>query len=142
MRTTLRAKSTKSGAHVVAGTETGSMIDTTYGRVCRIDSEDVSYARFAMSGEFDLYNKPQLAEVLEYAVACSWVTLDFARTRLIDASILGLLAGIARRRLQLGLAQVRIVNAGAGVHRLFDICKMSGIFEMYNELALAGAIGA
>ena len=142
MRTTQRAKSTKSGAPVVAGTETGSMIDTTYGRVCRIDSKDVSYARFTVSGEFDFYNKPQLAEALESTVSCPWVTLDFARTRLIDASILGLLAGIARRRLQLGAAQVRIVNAGAGVHRLFDICKMGGVFEMYSELTPAGAIGA
>ena len=136
MRTTLSAKSTKSGARPVAGAETGSIIDTAYGRVCRIDSRDISYARFAMSGEFDLYNKPRLAEALESAVACPRLTLDFARTRLIDASILGLLAGIASRRLRLGLAQVRIVNARVGVHRLFDICKMNDGFEMNDEFAI------
>lgn len=141
MRTTLRAKSTESGTLVFAGTETGSIMATTYGRVCRIDSKDISYARFAMSGEFDLYNKPRLAEALEPAVACPRMTLDFARTLLIDASILGLLAGIARRRLQSGTAQVHIVNVQDRVRRLFDICKMSGVVEMDSEFALVGPIG-
>ena len=142
MRTTLRAMSTKSGTRAVAGTDTGSMIDTAYGRVCRINSDDRASLRFAMSGDFDLYNKPRLAQALEAAATCPWMTLDFARTRLIDASILGLLAGIASRRLQLGLAQVRIVNARASVRRLFDICKMSGVFEMYSEFAIVGPLGA
>ena len=120
----------------------GSMIDQAYGQVCRIDSKDVSYVRFTMSGEFDIYNKPRLAEALGPAVACSRLTLDFARTRLIDASILGLLAGIARQRLQLGATQVRVLNTQTNVRRLFDICKMSRAFEMYSEFALVGSIGA
>ena len=141
MRTTLRVKSTKSGLRAVARTQTGPIVDIAYGRVRRIESKDRSYARFEMSGEFDLCNISRLAEVLEPAVACSRMTLDFSRIRLIDASILGLLAGIAGRRLHLGTAQVRIVNAQAIVRRLFDICKMNDIFEMDSAFAFIEHIG-
>ena len=122
-------------------TAAGSVIDQTYGQVCRIESKDVSCVRLTISGEFDLYNKPRLAEALEPAVACSRLTLDFAHTWFIDASILGLLAGIARQRLQLGATQVRILNTQTNVRRLFDVCKMSRAFEMYSEFALVESSG-
>ncbi len=136
MRTTPRAKSTKSGTRAAEGTETGSLIDIPYGNVRRIDPKNVSCARFNISGEFDLYNKPRLAKALEGGVACPRMTLDLARTRLIDASILGLLAGIARRRLQMGTARLCLVNVQARVRRLFDICEMNGAFDMASEFAL------
>lgn len=130
MRAALYTGSTLANARSPGEVIVGSIIDMRYGSVCRTDCKSSSYVRFSLAGEFDIFNKAKLAAVIEDAITSRRITLDLAKTKYIDASILGLFAGIARRRLLSGASQVRIVNAADGVRRLFSICKLNSAFRL------------
>lgn len=81
-----------------------------------------------LSGEFDIYNKRQLAATLASSVAYPTITIDLAETRFIDAGIMGVFARFAGLRRELGAAQLRIVNVNKLIFRLFSICRLDTLF--------------
>ena len=81
-----------------------------------------------LSGEFDVYNKRQLAATLASCVAYRTMTIDLAHTRFIDAGTIGVFARFARLRCELGAVQLRIINVNRFIFRLFSICRLDTLF--------------
>ncbi len=81
-----------------------------------------------LSGEFDIYNKRQLAVTLASCVAYRAITIDLAQTRFIDGGIIGVFARFAALRRELGAAQLRIVNSNTFIFKLLSICAVDTLF--------------
>lgn len=99
-----------------------------HGRVQRAVSESISDVCLYLCGEFDIYNKQQLAATLASSVAYRTITIDLAQTRFIDAGIIGVFAGFAGLRRELGAAPFRIINVNKFIFRLFSICRLDSLF--------------
>lgn len=104
------------------------VVEMMHGRVYRAVSEGISDMCLGLSGEFDIYNKCQLAATLASNVAYPAITIDLAQTRFIDAGIIGVFARFAGLRRELGASQLRIVNANKFICKLFSICRLGTLF--------------
>lgn len=135
MRTALYTGSTPVNARSPGEIIVGPTIDMHYGKVCRTDRKSSSDVRFSLSDEFDFFNKPELAATIASAETARRMTLDLGAATSIDASILGLFVGIARRRKLIGASQVHIVNVAAGIRKLFTICKLESVFRLAGPTA-------
>ncbi len=112
----------KSVVHLV------DFIDMMHGSVHRAVRESGSDMCLGLSGEFDIYNKRQLAATFASCVACPAITIDLGQTRFIDAGIIGVFARFAVLRRDLGAAPLRIVNVNRFICKLFSICRLDGLF--------------
>lgn len=92
---------------------------------------------FSPCGDFDIYNKDELAAALRQGIAYPTFVVDLERTTYIDASILGVLVGLARRRKISDATPIRIIHVRDQIHKLFTICKLEHIFDIGGELAAA-----
>lgn len=135
MRTAVFTGSAPVNARSPAEVVVGSAVDMHYGKVCRTDYTLSSNVRFSLQGEFDIFNKSELAAAMEGAATPRRLTLDLRGTTFIDASILGVFVGIAQRRVLASASQVRIVNAAQNVRRLFSICELDAVFRLEDVLA-------
>lgn len=98
------------------------VIQMLHGSVQRALSTSNVTACFTLRGDFDIYDKQQLASVLAAGIGYHTLTIDLAQTTFIDASIIGVLARLAGLRRDVRAARLRIVNANVGIRRLFSIC--------------------
>lgn len=105
------------------------------GQVRRTACASASDVRFLLSGEFDFYNKLELAGALGSHMTYRTVTLDFAQMRFIDAGVLGVLARFAGLRRKQGAAQLRLVNLDAQFRRIFSICRLDAAFRIQGPSA-------
>jgi anti-anti-sigma factor len=99
-----------------------------HGRAHRAVRESNSDMCLGLSGEFDIYNKRQLAATLASCVAYRTITIDLAQTRFIDAGIIGVFARFAYLRREIGAVQLRIINVNKFIFRLFSICRLDTLF--------------
>ena len=99
-----------------------------HGHVRRAVCERISDVCLYLRGEFDIYNKRELAALLASSAAYRTITVDLAQTRFIDASILGVFARFADLRRELEAAQLRIVNVNRFIFKLFSICRLDTLF--------------
>ncbi len=103
-------------------------IEMMHGRVHRAVHESSSQICLRLSGDFDIYNKRELAATLASYVAYPAITIDLAQTRFIDGGIIGVFARFATLRRELGGAQLRIVNCNTFMFKLFSICRLDTLF--------------
>jgi anti-anti-sigma factor len=99
-----------------------------HGRVHRSVRDGLSGVYLYLCGEFDIYNTRQLAEVFSSSMAYRTITIDLAKTRFIDASIIGAFVRFACLRRDLEAAQLRMVNVNGFVLKLLSICGLSTLF--------------
>lgn len=111
----------------------GDVIPMIHGSIRRIAGKNSPDAYVSLYDEFDIYNKGQLSTALEESVGCRTITIDLAHTTFIDASILGVLVGLAGRCRKHNAAQVRIVNASTYLRRLFSICQLENVFDIEDQ---------
>jgi anti-anti-sigma factor len=107
--------------------------EMTHDPVHRAVRESSSDMRLGLSGEFDIYNKRQLAATLASCVAYRTITIDLAQTRFIDAGTIGVFARFADLRRELGAVQLRIVNVNRFMSRLFSICGLDTLFSIEEQ---------
>lgn len=119
--------------HARVGTVTG-VIRMLHGSVQRVLSTSNVTACFTLRGDFDIYNKRQLAGVLAAGVGYRTLIIDLAQTAFIDASIIGVLARLAGLRRDAGAARLRVVNANVWIRRLFSICRLGEVFSIDEVL--------
>lgn len=127
---------TRGGSPVIAPREASrqpaahltDVFEMMHGRVQRAVSESISDVCLYLCGEFDIYNKQQLAATLASSVAYRTITIDLAQTRFIDAGIIGVFARFADLRRELDAAQLRIVNVDRFIFKLFSICRLNSLF--------------
>jgi anti-anti-sigma factor len=100
-------------------------------------SIDDSAICFALCGDFDIFNRDKLAAALTQGVAYPTLAVDFTRTTYIDASILGVLVGLAGRRQASNAAPIRIFCGSDQIRKLFAICELESMFDIRGELAAA-----
>jgi len=86
----------------------------------------------APEGELDVYNSPQLKEVLERHIAqgCSNVVIDLARVTYMDSSALGLLVS-QLKSLRKRSGQLKIASLRGSVEKIFQLTRLTKFFEIY-----------
>lgn len=129
----LRTRSGSNG-HATSVKCNGSRAAIADRTTLRAQSKDNSEICFSPCGDFDVYNKDVLAAALEQGIAYPTFVLDLAQTAYIDASILGVLVGLARRRQVANAAPIRIINVSDQTRKLFAICEMESIFDIRRAL--------
>jgi anti-sigma B factor antagonist len=88
----------------------------------------------ALSGEWDLYNRPELDEALAAARASgeSLVVLDLSRATFIDSSVLGAL--VETRKQMNGTGSIAIVAADRQIRKVFEITGLDSVFTLHESL--------
>lgn len=99
-----------------------------HGHVRRAVCDSISDVCLYLRGEFDIYNKRELAAMLASSAAYRTITIDLAQTRFIDAGTIGLFARLASLRRELGAIELRIVNVNRFIFKLFSICRLDTLF--------------
>lgn len=105
--------------------------------ILRAQSKNDSEICFSPCGDFDIYNKGEFAAALRQGVTYQTFVIDLARTTYIDASILGVLVGLARRRKIANASPIRIIHVRDQIRKLFTICELESIFDIGGELTAA-----
>lgn len=90
-----------------------------------------------MPGDWDLFRKPELVELLAPAYTCDRVVIDLSETAYIDSTALGQFALLHRSRLSdRGLPPPRIVAQSSTILKLLTVVgfdKMFGVFDSVEE---------
>jgi len=81
-----------------------------------------------LRGEFDIYNKRQLAETLASSVEYRTITVDLAQAPIHRRRHCRRFCPVATLRLELDAAKLRIVNVNSFTFKLFSICGLDAIF--------------
>jgi anti-sigma B factor antagonist len=102
------------------------------------EHEGGRYFLIALRGEWDLYNRPELAAALLQAEAAaeSLIVLDLSRATFIDSSVLGALVE-ARKRLE-EQVEIAVVAEDRQIRKVFEITGLDGVFALYESLAELG----
>jgi anti-anti-sigma factor len=90
--------------------------------------ESASDVCLYLCGEFDIYNKREVAAALASSMTYRTITIDLAQTRFIDAGIIGIFARFAELRRELDGEQLRIVNVNGFFLKVFLICRLDAFF--------------
>jgi len=93
------------------------------------------YFLVALTGEWDLYNQPEVDSKLQEAVAAGeqLIVVDLSEATYIDSSVLGALVG-ARERLKAGGGEVAIVTADPQMRKIFEITGLDGVFTLHESI--------
>jgi len=94
------------------------------------------YLLVALTGEWDLYNQPELDTTLQEAVAAGErrIVVDLTEATYIDSSVLGALVGARERLRKAGGGEVAIVTDEAQMRKIFEITGLDGVFALYARL--------
>ncbi len=87
-----------------------------------------------LAGEFDAYNREELARLLFPARDNAQVVIDFTAARYVDSSCLAELASIRRARLDRGLPSVRLVIPNANMRKIFEIVGFDQVFPLFQTV--------
>lgn len=96
---------------------------------CRIAALDGDSAHLLLRGDFGRSDALRLFELLALDAARRNLTVDLAQTTYIDASILGVFARIAKRRRDLRVPQLRVVNTPEHIRALFSMCEFEEMLD-------------
>ena len=89
----------------------------------------------ALSGEWDLYNRPELASALITTIdeGERRLVLDLTAATFIDSSILGALIE-ARKRVRPEGGEIVVVADTPEIRRVFEITGFENVFSLYERL--------
>jgi anti-anti-sigma factor len=90
-------------------------------------------------GEFDIYTKDRLVEILANVDAHPFVVVDFSGVRYIDSSCIAVLIRMRKRRLIAGLPAAHFAALNPMLHRVFAIAALDQVFPMFDTVEEARA---
>jgi anti-sigma B factor antagonist len=91
-------------------------------------------AVLAVDGEIDLATAPRLKEaLLALAEEPKTVIVDLSKTQYLDSTALGVLVGGLKRKRERG-GELRLAGLTERVRRVFDITRLSTVFEIYSSV--------
>lgn len=91
-------------------------------------------AVLAVGGEIDLSTAPKLKEALAgLSEGPKTVIVDLSGTEYLDSTGLGVLVGGLKRKREQG-GQLKLAGLKPRVKRVFDITRLSSVFEIYPNV--------
>jgi anti-sigma B factor antagonist len=91
-------------------------------------------AVLAVGGEIDLSTAPKLKEALQELVeGPKTVIVALSQTEYLDSTALGVLVGGLKRKRERG-GELKLAGLAPRVRRVFDITRLSGVFEIYASV--------
>ncbi|HET9393180.1 MAG TPA: STAS domain-containing protein [Candidatus Rubrimentiphilum sp.] len=94
-----------------------------------------------LDGDLDFSRKAELDALLGAAEHADIAIVDFERVTYLDSSVLGSLMMLKKHMVEHGTAGVvRIAGANESLRRIFAICGLDRIFELYDSAVQAQAM--
>lgn len=90
-----------------------------------------------LDGDWDVYRRDELADLLAGAYDRKRVVVDLTTTRYIDSTALGLFAAMRKQRRARGFSPARIVAPSEQIRRLLEIVKFNRIFSIHETVEIA-----
>ncbi len=87
-----------------------------------------------ISGEIDLYNAPQLKDIInKYIEEKKYnIIINLAKVNYIDSSGIGaLISSLANLKKYQG--SLKIIHIGMSVKKVFELTKLTSFFEIYDD---------
>lgn len=103
------------------------------GSIRRFAGKNIPDVYFLLCGKFDITKKSLLSAALEENAGYRTIAIDLAKTRFIDASILGVPVRLADRSRKHNAGQIRIVNANGHLRKLSSICEFESVFGIKDH---------
>jgi anti-sigma B factor antagonist len=92
----------------------------------------------ALRGDLSVQTLTELRDELAQAEGCDVVVLDLSAVRYVDSTTLTAFVKLRSRMLEGGRSgTVRIAGPTSSVRRIFEICHLDKLFEIYESAAEA-----
>lgn len=92
------------------------------------------HAVLAVGGEIDLSTAPKLKQaLLRFAEGPPTLIVDLSQTEYLDSTALGVLVGGLKRKREHG-GELKLAGLAPRVRRVFDITRLSTVFEIYSSV--------
>ena len=97
---------------------------------------DTGIVTIVLRGDLSVHTLTELHATLEAAEGCDVVVLDLSAVDYVDSTTLTAFVKLRSRMRGAGrTGRVRIAQPSTSVRRIFEICHLDKLFELYENLA-------